>query len=97
MVLVRAFCVEVGNKTFSGFHSLQCKISVAKSATGSEMHPHSLGHGLPPNVSRSAINRKMTLLMTACVNDFVAVAALKCWRRYADFQSIFDIQIRVVG
>ena len=59
-----------------GYHSAQVKMSFARSVTGSAMHPHSLGHGLPPKVRRRAMRRKIQLSMMTCVRDFTAVFAL---------------------
>ena len=63
-----------------GFHSLQLSRSVARSATGSDMHPHSLGHGLPPNVSRSDIRSSQMPVKQTCVRDLIAVCKFRCWR-----------------
>ena len=34
----------------AGYYSLQFRMLLDRSVTDSEMHPHSLGQGLPPNV-----------------------------------------------
>ena len=60
----------------AGFHSLHMRISFATSVTDSEMLLHLLGQGLPPNVKRRAMSRKVIPLMMTCVSDFVAVRPL---------------------
>ena len=61
-----------------GSHSLQLRISVARSVTGSEIHLHSLGHGLPPKVRRSDINSSHIPSIQICVRDLTAVIWLRC-------------------
>ena len=56
-------------------------MSVARSGTVLEMHPHSLGQGLPPNVSLRAAKRRVIPLIHTWVKDLTAVFALRCWRR----------------
>ena len=60
----------------AGFHSLQVSIALATSVIDSEMLLHSLRQGLPPNVKRRAMSRKVIPLMMTCVSDFVAVRPL---------------------
>ena len=66
-----------GECVVDGSHSAQVKMLFEGYVTGSEMHPHSLGHGLPPKVTRRAMRRKIQLSMMTCVRDFTAVLALK--------------------
>ena len=61
-----------------GSHSAQVRISFESSVTGSSMHSHSLGHGLPPKVRWRAMRRKIQLSMMTYFRDFVTVLALKC-------------------
>ena len=61
-----------------GSQSSQLRILVARSVTGSEIHPNSLGRGLPPNVRRRAISRIQTPLTKTCVRDLTAVLWLRC-------------------
>ena len=64
-----------------GSHSLQCRMLIARLAKVSEMHPHSPGQGLPPNVSLRAAKRRVIPLIHTWVKDLTAVFALRCWRR----------------
>ena len=73
--------IWMGEWSLVGSQSGQWSISVARSATGSDMQPQSLGQGLPPKVSRKAINRMVMPFMITCVNDLTAVTELRCWRR----------------
>ena len=59
-------------------HSVQVRMSFARSVTGFAMHPHYLGHSLPPKVRRRAMRRKIQLSMMTCVRYFTAVSELKC-------------------
>ena len=67
-----------GECVVDGSHSAQVRMSFVRLVTGSEMHPHSLGHCLPPKVRWRAMRRKMQLSMMTCVRDFTADLALKC-------------------
>ena len=77
-----------------GDHFWDARMSLHKSAAGSDMQPHSLGQGLPPNVSRRAKRKMFVSSFLIWVIDFLAVVRWRCWRRYADRQSIFAIQMR---
>ena len=70
------FCDE--ECVVDGSHSAQVRMSFVRLVTGSEMHPHSLGHCLPPKVRRRDMRRKIQLSMMTCVRDFTADLALKC-------------------
>ena len=80
-----------------GSHSLQFRMSLDRSVTDSEIHPHSLGHGFPPKVRRRAMTRKGDTLMEAWERDFEDVLALRCCLLYADFQSTLETQMRRRG
>ena len=64
-----------------GSHSSQCRMSVARLTTVSEMQPHSLWQGLPPNVSLRAAKMRVMPLMHTWVKDLTVVFALRCWQR----------------
>ena len=67
-----------GECVVNGSHSAQVRMPFTISLTGSTMHPHSLGHGLPPKVRERSMGRKIQLSMMTCGRDFTAVLALKC-------------------
>lgn len=89
-----SLCLGVCNFVWSLYSQL--RISVARPMTVSEMQPHSLGHDLHPKGNLRAISSSQTPFMQTCVSDFTAVSQLKYWRMYADFQSILEIQMRLV-
>ena len=73
------------------------RISFARSVVDSDRQLHLLGFGLPPNVSQSAIIKKVIPLIITWVSDFVAVLPFKCCLRYADFQLILVMNMFVDG
>ena len=50
-----------GECVVDGSHSAQVRMSFTKLVTGSAMHPHSLGNGLPQKARRRAMRRKIQL------------------------------------
>jgi len=48
-------------------HLLQLRMLLTRSATGSEIHCHLLGHHLPQKVRRNTMRRKRRPLITTCV------------------------------
>ena len=70
-----------GACNFDGSQSSQLRILVAMSVTSSEIHPHLLGHALPPKVRRRAISRSQTPSTPTCVKDLTAIFWFKCWRQ----------------
>ena len=67
-----------GEWRVDGDHLSQARMSLTRSAAGSETHPHSLGHGFPPNVSLRARRRKEKPSINIWVIDWMAVCGCKC-------------------
>ena len=66
---------RMGEWRVVGSHSLQFRMTLDRSVTDFEMHPHSLGHGFLSKVRWNAMRRKEEPLMEAWERDFEAVLA----------------------